>query len=321
MTIRQTEDDLRAPTAVVAGYLGKTISLSYLIGLVWTGRWIVMAATLLGLLYGVYIVHLAGPQYMATMHISPAASDSSLGDAAGASGILASLGGSGGSGALQVPKFTQFLYTRGSVEVARELDRRYGLLCRIHNGECDPVTHQWKERAGIKEWFNGLLARLGGLPDPNVGPRPITDLASYVTSAIDQEQNKTNSIVTLTYVNRKPEFAAQFLAEVVKTINDNIRAQNREIQKREVEYLSESAVKTTNVEQRLAIDTLLLQEERQLMMTELDIPYAAKILDGPTVLPVYNAPKLLAISTVVGLLIGLMIALLRDLLPRRWRVW
>ena len=109
--------------------------------------------------------------------------------------------------------------------------------------------------------------------------------------------------------------------EVVKTTNDNIRAQSREIQKREVEYLSESAAKTTNVEQRLSIDTLLLQEERQLMMTELDIPYATKILDGR---PCYQSTmplRKIAITTIVGLLIGLTIALSRDLLPRKWRVW
>ena len=46
MTIRQAEEDLRAPTAVIAGYLRKSISVSYLIGLVWAGRLILVAGTI-----------------------------------------------------------------------------------------------------------------------------------------------------------------------------------------------------------------------------------------------------------------------------------
>ena len=320
MTIRQTDEHLRAPTAVIAGYLRKTISFSYLIGLVWAGRFIAVGTTVLGLLYGVYTVHGNGPAYIATMRVSPAETDTSMGGASGASGLLAGLAG-GSLGSIPVPKFTQFLLARDSIEVARDLDHKYGLLCRIYRGECDPVTRQWKERTGYRQWFSGMLARLSGLPDPNVGARTAADLAIYVTGAVGQVENKNNSVVTLTYVSGKPDFAAQFLSEVVKTTNDHIRMQSRETQKRYVEYLSESAAKTTNVEQRMAIDTLLLQEERQLMMTEVDVPYAAQILDGPTVTPVNTALKTIAINTLFGLLIGLLIAVLRDFLPRKWRVW
>ena len=82
-----------------------------------------------------------------------------------------------------------------------------------------------------------------------------------------------------------------------------------------------SAAKATNVEQRQAIDALLLQEERQLMMTEVDVPYAAKILDGPTITPVNSALKTVAVSTVLGLLLGTALALARNLIPRKWRRW
>jgi len=316
MTIRQAEEDLRAPTAVIAGYLRKSISISYLIGLVWAGRLIVVAAAVFGLLYGVYTVHSVGPLYVAIMRVSPAANDTS---AAGASGLLAGL--TGGAGAVQVPKFTQFLFARDSIEVARELDRKYDLLCRVYRGDCDQVTHQWKDRTGVREWFRGALARLSGLPDPNVGPRTPVDLATYVTNTVSETVNKTNSIVALSFTDRRPEFAAQFLSQVVKTTNDYIRAQSRESQKRYVEYLTQSAAKATNVEQRMALDTLLLQEERQLMMTEVDIPYAAQILDGPTVVPLNDALKRIAIWTILGMVLGTAIAMSRDLLPRKWRVW
>ena len=320
MTIshEEAQPSYRAPTAVIADYLRRSISISYLLGLAWTGRLLIITTTLAGMLYGVYTVHANGPSFTATMEISPADTENSLGDLGGTGGLLAGLAGSGS--AIALPKFTQFLIAIGSVEVARDLDRKYDLLCRIYHDDCDQVTHQWKERTGIKEWFNGMLARLAGLPDPN-GPRTIQDLATYISNEVIAEENKKNSMVYLRYKNRKPEIAAQILAAVFKAANDYIRVQGHETQKRYVDYLTNSAIKTTNVEQRTAIDNLLLQEERQLMMTEVDAPYAAKALEGPTVTPVNDALKTIVIGGILGFVLGVVLASSRDLMPRKWRFW
>jgi hypothetical protein len=313
-------DAYPVPSSAIADYLKKSISVSYLMDRVWTGRLIVIVATVSGLLYGMYTIYSDGPLFSASMSVSPADSDS-IGDIGngsngGTAGLLAGLAGT--TNTMALPKFTQFISAKGSVGVARELIKRHDLLCRIYKGECDPATHQWRERTGIRAFFGGLLANLGGLPDPN-GPRNEIDLAQYIGGAVTAETNKNNSLVTLTYQNRRPDFAAQVLSAVVSTTNDYIRTQNREIQKRYVEYLSRSAATATNVEQRQAIDNLLLQQERQFMMTEVDVPYAAKILDGPTVVPVNKVLKTLAIYTVLGFALGAALAILRDMLPARWR--
>lgn len=319
MTIRQgrVEPELRAPSSLIADYLRKSISISYLLGLVLAGRVIVIVGAVMGLLYGIYTVHSAGPRYQATIRVSPAESDTSVGNLASAGGFFAGLAG---ASSVAVPKFTLFLSAIGSVGVAQELIRDHDMLCVIYAGDCDLETHAWKERTGVKEWINKQLASLGGLPNPN-GARTERDLAMYLAGTVVVETNKNNSIVSLRYTHRKPELAAQYLGWVVKAANDYVRGRQRETQLRYVEYLSQSAAKTTNVEQRLAIDNLLLQEERQLMMTEVDIPYAAKILDGPLVEPVNKVLKTLAIYAIAGLLIGAAIAMCRDLLPRKWRVW
>lgn len=316
MTISQdAEPGFRPPSSVIADYLRKSISIGYLLQLVWSGRLIIIVTTILGVAYGVYSVHHQGPIYLATMRISPAESDTGFGDMGNAGGILAGL--TGGGGAVAVPKFTQFLAAIGSVGVAQDLDRKYDLLCQIYKGQCDPATHRWKKRSGLREWFDGLLAQLQGLPDPN-GARTDADLAAYFSGAVMIEPNKNNSMVSLSLLHSKPELAARYLSLVVKSANDYVRSQSRETQKRYVEYLSQSAARTANVEQRQAIDTLLLQEERQLMMTEVDIPYAAKILDGPTVKPVSIALKTIVIDTFAGLVLGVLLALLSNL-PRTWR--
>jgi hypothetical protein len=317
----ELEKPFNAPSAVIADYMRKSISISYLMGLAWSGRAIVVIATAIGLLIGVYNVYSAGPSYMATIRVQPAESDTRLGNTSGAGGLLAGL--TSGSGAAQVPKFIQFNYAMSSLDVARALIQKYDLLCQVYHGECDAITHQWKPRhSTVHDWIVTATSRLSGLPDPNVGPRNPIDLATYIENRVIALQlKKTDSVIALTYVDRNPQFAAQFLLQVVKATNDYVRAQSRETQKRYVEYLTGSAAQTTNVEQRQAIDNLLLQEERQLMMTEVDVPYAAQILDGPTVTPENHALRTIAIFTAIGMVLGLAITMSRDLLPRRWQMW
>src|SRR5438067_12237714 len=103
MTVMRAENDLEAPSTVIETYLRKTISISYLLGLAWAGRLITIACAVLGFLYGIYAVYDAGPFYTATMRISPASSDTSVGNLGEAGGLLAGL--TGGGSAAQVPKY------------------------------------------------------------------------------------------------------------------------------------------------------------------------------------------------------------------------
>lgn len=314
MTIDSTEIPSTTPTSAIRDYFRHSISLSEIARDIWTGKWIVLVALLIALLYGGYVVHRGGAIYTATMQIAPAESDKS-GSLAGATSLFAGLGG---GGAIVVPKFTQFLAAIGSVGVAKMLDERYGMLCRVYRGDCDQITHKWTKRTGFWETIAEAQAWLGNLPDPN-GPRTLNDLAAYDGGAISVTQNKSNSMVMLSYSSSDPKFAAYFLSVVVKTTNDYIRAQNREIQRRYVENITLSIAKNTNVQQRETLDQLLLQEERQLMLAEVDVPYAASILDGPNVLPVNPVRRTLLIYGLMGIIIGVTIALTRKrLLSRKY---
>jgi len=309
----------RSPTAVIADYLRQSISLSAILGQIWTGRWLVIAGFLLGLCDGVYSVWTSPAQYAATMVISPTESDIGGGEiGGGATGLLADL--TGNLGATKVPKFMQFTLGYASSGVAELLNRRYDMLCQVYASECNVTTHSWRARTGWKERIGSFLAWLGHLPDPNAG-RTTIDLAGYIKNSVKLEQSKQSAVATLSFVNRDPKFAAEFLTKVVKGTNDYIKQQNNEVQRRYVDYLTASAAKTTNVEQRMAIDALLLQNERQLMLTEVDVPYAAKTMDGPTVIPIYNVQRTLAIYALIGLVIGTIVAACRNLVPRGWRFW
>lgn len=310
------DTQMRAPTVVLREFLKRSISLADLLREILSGWWIVAAALVLGLMYGVYQAHRAGPLFTASISVMPAPTDTEAGG--GGSSMLASLAGSEGSG--QVPKFAQFLVALGSVGVAERLDRQYDMVCVVYRGLCDPRTHTWQKRKGLIPAFNALLARIGGLPDPN-GALTVVDLAAHNFGAVIVTREKTSGLVTLSYSNRDPKFAADYLSKVVRTTNDYIRQKDRAIQRTYVAYVTQRIAENTNVEQRATLDNLLLQQERRLMMTEVDVPYAATILDGPTVVPQNNVLRTILLNVFTALLIGVGIAVTRHLVPRRWRFW
>ena len=317
MTMEQEafEPHARDSSVVIADYLRRSVSLSDILGQLWNGRTIIAVCFVLGLVYGVYSAWTQGPHYAAEMSLLPAESNSVEGNST-SSGALGLIAGLTGANLGSVPKFTQFLSALHSNGVAEVLDKKYAMTCQVFSGYCDQKTHQWLRRDGWRAWLNGVLARLSGLPDPN-GPYTPTELAQYIEGAVDVTVDKANQVVKLNYQSSKPQFAAQFLTTLVQTTNDYIKSQDRVVLRQYVNYLSNQAATATNVAQRDAIDQLLLQQERKLMLTEVNVPYAASVLDGPTVMPVNKAFKLIAVYGALGLIIGGLIALGRHYLQQR----
>ncbi|HWU56043.1 MAG TPA: hypothetical protein VN175_11125 [Rhizomicrobium sp.] len=314
MTVEQEafEPHSRDSSVIIADYLKRSISISEIMEQLWNGRLILAVCFVLGLLYGTYAASADGPHFASEVNLLPADSNSVEGSSGG-SGALGLIAGLTGANIGSVPKFTQFLSALHSTGVAEILDKKYGMSCRVFAGDCDQTTHQWRKRSGWRAWLNGATARLSGLPDPN-GPYTPTELAQYIFGAVEVTIDKANQVVKLRYQSRKPEFANQFLTLLVRTTNDYIKNQDRVVQRQYVNYLASQASITTNVAQRDAIDQLLLQQERKLMLTEVDVPYAATVLDGPTALPVNRALKMIALFGAVGLIIGALIALGRHYL-------
>ena len=92
--------------------------------------------------------------------------------------------------------------------------------------------------------------------------------------------------------------------KVFRATNDYVRDQDRMTQRTYVNYVARNLATNTNIEQRQALASLLMQQERRLMMTEVDLPYAATILDGPTVMPQNNVLKITLLKGFVFMLFG-----------------
>ncbi len=296
-------------------FLSRSISVGGIFSQIWK-RWYVLAACVLAFfLIGIYEAHRIGPRFVASLDIQPAQADVGAGSsgmgAGTVGGLLGSMGGDAAS-SIPIPEFIQFQAALSSQGVAREMDKRYNMVCRVFEGRCDLKTHQWKPSTGFRAAFAGFLAALQGLPDPN-GPATAADLAAYTLGAVGITKEKTG-VVTLTYENPDPKFATMFLTRLWETSNNYLKGQDREIRQDYIAYLSQRITTTTSLAQREAIQTLLEEQERHLMRTAADVPYAAAVLDGPRVMPVNRVLKTIVLYVFVGIVLGGAAAYFTDML-------
>jgi hypothetical protein len=142
----------------------------------------------------------------------------------------------------------------------------------------------------------------------------ISDLVTYINDNVSSVDDK--SILTLTMTDSHPEHAKAFLSQLVEATNANIKAKDSVSLDQYVTYLSNRIAHLDSVTQREPLTALLMTEERRLMLTHVNVPYAATPLDGPVIQP--RSPFLkFEIGVLAGFTFGCLLALWQAFRPSR----
>ncbi len=292
-------------SAVIAKFLRRSFSMADLFKRAIRGWLFGTIGLAMGLVFAVYTIWTTPPSYSVTIGLLPTDSgggDILSGDSSG--GALGALAGLIGISGQPVPKFTRFVASLYASGVAKMMDRDHDMVCRTFGGDCDLKTHSWRKHTGFDAWVARLVARLGHLPDPD-SPRTPLDLASYTQGQVTVTSDKTTHVLTLSMDTRDPKFTVTYLQTLVQSTNDFIKEQDRGVIQQYVEYLNRKLTTNTNVGQREALDSLLLEQERRLMLTAVDVPYAASVQDGPNVESSNRVTRVLLVDGVLGLILGM----------------
>jgi hypothetical protein len=292
-------------SAVLAKFLRRSFSVADILKRGLRGWLFGLIGLVAGFFFGIYSIWTTPPTYSVSIGLLPTDSDAglSIGDSGG--GGLAALAGLVGMGGGPIPKFTRFVSALNTTSVAKIMDKKYDMICRTFAGDCDVKTHTWRKHTGFAAWQRRTLANLAHLRDPDA-PRTPADLADYTESQVVISSDRTSHILTLTMDTRDAKFATLYLSTLVKATNDFVKAGDLSTVGPIVAYLN-AKLATTNLtlEQHDALVGLLVDQERRLMLSSVDVPYAALIQDGPNVSSSNGAMRMLAMDTLIGLVLGL----------------
>lgn len=218
----------------------------------------IMALVFAGIAFGA--TFLVSKQYSASVLLSPVAGNS--GDMGGAGSLLSEYKGLASLAGLNLTgndKRAESIALLQSTVIAQRFILQNRLLPILYSKKWDARTKSW--RAGEKA-------------------PTLWEATQYFKKKIcDVTENARTGLVSLTVKWKNPEVAAQWANGVVALTNDYARQKAIGESDRDISFLNDQAAKTTVVEERSAIFSLLESVLNKKMLAEGTMEYALKVID------------------------------------------
>lgn len=261
------------------GKLSANINIGWFFFVLWGARKTILATTVAFFVLGLIWSRSFQPDYTSAVILMPAESDvSQIGTLGSMSGLLSV------QADLPLSHFKAFEIALNSAGVADLLYKR-GVVCRVMPG-CDPRTGKWLPKTGVMAFVSNIAHQVLNLP-PAANRPTILQITSFVKREVFVDKKRDGTLI-LTYKNKDPELGTEFLCDLVRITNEYIKQKDSVTLKTYVNYLSHKIDSLAVLSQREPLETILTDQTRKLMLTQVDAPYAASTLDVPA--PVRGSP-------------------------------
>jgi uncharacterized protein involved in exopolysaccharide biosynthesis len=166
--------------------------------------------------------------------------------------------------------------------------------------------------------FGGALDKIYRLAFglPNSHEPDAWDVSRYLGKQISLETESKTGLLKISFTHRDPAFAAGLLNQLVTTADGLLKADRGAIAIRKIAYFNEKLKSVTMAENRAALITLLMDEEKVMSVIQINAPYAARVLIPPRASsdPTQpNVPIVLALGLFGGFVLALAIQVWRFL--------
>lgn len=276
-------------------------------------HWVAILATglVFGLLALIWQIR-AVPLYSAYAVVAPTdgASDPARANLGGLSSLAGAAGISLGASDEAVSPYTQFKFLLTSPELAYYQVSRRPMLQMVFSGSWDPATRQWRRPTGVGAAVSGLFNPLFGLP--TWLPPSAEALAGTYGGNLKLQSVPDSSMMRLIYSDSDPQRAQMILTYMLDDANELLRQQARRDARAQASYLRERLSQTDMQSYRETLVGLLAEQEQRLMLTNGQLPFAARTVERITVSqgPTSKRPMLYAsIATIIGFCLGYFVAI------------
>ena len=258
----------------------RQISLRELWDILWRGKWLIVAMTVVFAALAVVYALLATEWYRADVLLAPSEERSTpaLGGQLGGLAALAGVTVGGGDSA-------QALAALRSREFAREFIEEYSLLPVLFADEWDEQAQRWRA-SDPEDW-----------PD-------IRDAVRFFHRAVLKvSEDRQTNLVTLGIEWKDPEVAAEWANVLVQRLNQRLRERALREAEANVAYLQQELAQTTVVTLQQSIGRLLESELQKLMLARGNEEFAFRIMD-PAQAPKERLRPKRSLIAVVGTMLG-----------------
>jgi len=276
------------------------INLKELIGVLWKGRWLVVAGSLAFAAVAAAVAFTVPKKYTATVVVAPVNSTAGGAALGGLSGLASQFGGLASLAGITVGAGStkdEYIAVLQSEELTRKYIHDNNLLPVLFAKAWDPVKKGWKisDPEKVPTLWKANLYFKGKI-------RSVTD-------------DKKTGMVLMTVTWTDPEVAARWANGLVKLTNDYVRDKKIREAENNIAYLKDEANKTDMVQVRSAIYNVLESEIKTVMMAKGSEEYALRTIDRAVVAEKPSSPKpglWIAAGFVFGGVVAVAFLLLRN---------
>lgn len=284
-------------------YPDDEIDLRELIGIIWQGKWWIIAITFVfglgSLFYSLSLPNIYKSE--ATLAPTEEASGGGLSRMAGELGGLASLAGVnlGGKSVDKTIIAIEILKSRAFIKSYVE---KYDILPELM------AVDEWNRDKGIvfdNEIYNletGEWVRDVEAPK-KTKPSSWEYVEVFREDVLEVSKDDTTGFVTLIVNHQSPEIAKQWVTWLIEDINNHMRERDIREASRSLEYLNKELQQTSLSDMQQVFYQLIEQQTQTIMLANVRPEYIFQVLD-PAVVPEQKAKPSRALICIVGTFLG-----------------
>jgi hypothetical protein len=263
---------------------------------------------LVGSVWAIHSEVKAPKLYSVTLFVGPVG-DAPAMNSGGVNGLVSMfLGGTMASGP---PEWSRYVFVLNSMELAQKLEDEHHLIKgSVFASLWDEKTKTWKPNPGFKA---AMMRFINGLFDLPTEPQPdVKMLQSYIAGNVFLSTDKTTGLTTLSMQGPDPKKVLAFLLMVHNAAVNLVRNEIAERNTAKIEYLTRTLAITSNADQRGVLIGMLAQAEQAKMLLNNHLPFAAQIIDTPSVPTTPSSPPPINVMLIyrIGMLVFLLLALI-----------
>jgi hypothetical protein len=181
------------------------------------------------------------------------------------------------------------------------------IMPTIFASQWDATDNKWQEPATFRHWIAGFAKSALGFPEKNWTPPDGGNLQQYIKKNVSVETSTQKPVLTITFDNETPAFAAHFLQALYESTDRVLRRIVLDRSSKYARYVENKLQTVQLSELRQVLMQSLNEQETLIMMSSSNTPFAAQPLGAASssIQPTSpNAPIVLLLAIIAGLLLG-----------------